>query len=110
MVQASGEMLCEAWFQVWLFLQLLWAAAGKMGTTLGGLTSRPIAKVQQGALGDHTDAKVLRLGGFSYAFLGAIFSPQSLSSSPPWQGRGRNPRSPFCPVSPSENTEALFLL
>lgn len=27
MVQASGEMLCGAWFQVWLFLQLLWAAA-----------------------------------------------------------------------------------
>ena len=34
MVQASREMLWEAWFQVWLFLQLLWAAAGKMGTTL----------------------------------------------------------------------------
>lgn len=27
MVQASREMLWEAWFQVWLFLQLLWAAA-----------------------------------------------------------------------------------
>lgn len=75
MVQASGRCcgrlssrsgcFCNSYGQ----LQVRW------GQLSGRLTSRSIAEIQQGAPGDHTDAKVLRSGGFSYTFLGAIFSP-----------------------------------